>query len=181
MYEWMLDWAARLRAASVPQNFEEVIEATACFADTSAEAIRDFIDAYADQLSRLPELAAGARVEHPLQLESVLKLTVDPGVKTRHRRALGKLSRELSNSQDRLTYHRCTGQRTSLSDAAESRGQHLHVPPTPTAQRRHGELATMGNTELEPVPALKASVSDRPFLPIPVEVCAKERRTRERR
>lgn len=93
--ESLLDWAAALRATTVPENFEEVTEATACFVDAPLGAIRDFINTYADQISRLPELAADATEDKPVRIELALSVQLDPEVKKRHDKALHKLRQEL--------------------------------------------------------------------------------------
>ncbi len=96
MYEALMDWAAALRNASVPDAFTELLEATACWVDAPIEQIRDFIDVSAEQTARLPELAADATVENPVTIELVLKLEADPKVQERHANALRRAEQTLT-------------------------------------------------------------------------------------
>jgi TIR domain len=98
MYESLLDWAASLRAATVPEIFEELLEVTACFVDAPIAAIREFIDSAADQIARLPELAAGGTVEQPVKIQLKITMTLAPDVQARHAKALEQLKQALAGS-----------------------------------------------------------------------------------
>jgi len=95
MYESLLDWAATLRATTVPEMFEEILETTACFVDAPIVTIREFVDMVADQIARVPEVAVGGTEEKPAKLLLEATFTLDPAVQERHERALEELRREL--------------------------------------------------------------------------------------
>jgi hypothetical protein len=84
LYEALMDWAALLRNTSVSSELEDILETTACFADAPLMQVRDFIDHAADQLSRVPELRAGASEANPLVLNLSLTLAVDTTVHDRY-------------------------------------------------------------------------------------------------
>jgi hypothetical protein len=91
MYEALMDWAANLRNTSVPDEFRELREATACFVDQAITAIRNFVDEAADTTARLPELAAQATDDEPVRIVMRLTLKVDPAVEQRYMTALQRL------------------------------------------------------------------------------------------
>jgi hypothetical protein len=91
LYDGLLDWAAALRNTTVPEVFEEAVEATACMVDAPIAQIRDFIDAASDQISRLPELAAAGTNDEPVKLRLMLTLAQDPAVMERYEHALDTL------------------------------------------------------------------------------------------
>jgi len=96
MYESWLDWAAGLRNASVPSEYEEVLETTACVIDGPVLSVREFIDHVAHQTARLPELASDGTDEHPITLTFELKLDIEDEVVERNSRAWKKLRSELA-------------------------------------------------------------------------------------
>jgi TIR domain len=98
IYEAMLDWAAGLRATTVPEIFDETLDATACLVDTPVMRIRAFIDDVADQTSRLPELAEGGTRENPAKIKFELHLDLDPAIEQRYARAFEKLSEEMQQN-----------------------------------------------------------------------------------
>lgn len=95
MYEALMDWAANLRNTSVPDDFRELREATACFVDQAINAIRHFVDEVADTTARLPELAAQATDDEPARIVMRLTLKVDPAVEQRYMTALQRLKANL--------------------------------------------------------------------------------------
>lgn len=99
VYESAVDWAAELRNTSVPGNFKEVREATACMVDAPLNAIREFIDSTADEMERIGETVAKAQAANASEADAVhvtltLTLEMDPAVEEQHRRALKKLEEE---------------------------------------------------------------------------------------
>ena len=60
VYERFLDWAARLRGASVPSDFRNLLELAARFADPPVKEYRRFVDEYVTQANMLlADYAAG--------------------------------------------------------------------------------------------------------------------------
>ena len=95
MYESLLDWAASMRNTSVPRPFVNAIEAAACMVNEPLRQIREFIDTNADQISRIPELSAGATVENPATIAIALTLTADKAVNQRFDAAVRRAMREI--------------------------------------------------------------------------------------
>ncbi len=91
MYEALMDWAAGLRNISVPEDFRELREATACFVDQAIKEMRRFVDDAAEMTARLPELVAQAIDDEPVQVVMRLTLTIDPAVEQRYMTALRRL------------------------------------------------------------------------------------------
>lgn len=96
MYGSLLDWAASMRNTSVPGPFVDAIEAAACMVDEPLRQIREFIDTNADQISRIPELSAGATVENPVTIAIALTLTADKAVHERFAAAMQRATREIT-------------------------------------------------------------------------------------
>jgi hypothetical protein len=96
IYEGLIDWAAALRNTSVPGELEDLVETTACMADAPLCQIRDFIDRSADQISRIPELRAGATEENPLVLTLALRLEIDSVVYERYHQQLDVAQKALT-------------------------------------------------------------------------------------
>jgi len=95
VYEALMDWAASLRNAGVPQRFRDLVETTACLVDAPILQIREWIDSLADTTSRLPEIVAGATPEHPAKVEMNLKVEIDPTAKGRQEEAIAGLQGSL--------------------------------------------------------------------------------------
>lgn len=84
-YEAFMDEAARIRGASLPEDFREAQEAAAHFGSHAVEQIRAFVTEVVDSLNRLPEMARERSddEDEPLMLTLVIELTVDPEVMRR--------------------------------------------------------------------------------------------------
>ena len=66
-YEGFLDWAASLRRANVPSQFQNLLELAARYADEPVEKYRRFVDEYAVQVDKLlVDFAAG----RPLRIDA---------------------------------------------------------------------------------------------------------------
>jgi hypothetical protein len=73
VYEEFLDWAASLRGASVPSEFQDLLELAARYADEPVEKYRRFVEEYAAQVNaiydRVPAaMAAGRSIEFEVKL-----------------------------------------------------------------------------------------------------------------
>jgi hypothetical protein len=93
VYEELLDWAQDLRGTSVSDQLADTLEVTACLVDGPIRQIHSFIDAYAAQAEKLPELEARGE---PVYIEMLLKLDVDDEVMValkRNYERVGKLFR----------------------------------------------------------------------------------------
>jgi TIR domain len=82
IYESLLDWAAALRNATVPTEFDEILELSARIVDAPIHQIREFIQTASDQIARIPILeeeakAKGATKEAPMILTLTLALSLD--------------------------------------------------------------------------------------------------------
>lgn len=88
-YEAFMDEAARLRGASLPDEFREAQEAAAQFGSDAIGQVRAFVAEVVDSLNKLPELADGrSDDDDPLELSLVITLTVDPDVMDRFMKGL---------------------------------------------------------------------------------------------
>jgi hypothetical protein len=84
VYESFLDEAARLRGAALPEDFRDAQVAAAEFGGEAIEQIRAFVAEVVEQMSGLPELAAGhADDDEPLSLHLTITLTVNDAVTQR--------------------------------------------------------------------------------------------------
>ena len=72
-YEQILDRAARLRAVSVPSEFQNLLELCARFADSPIEEYRRFVNDYVTQANKLLEDYAAGR---PLRIEAHLVISI---------------------------------------------------------------------------------------------------------
>lgn len=97
-YESMLDWAATLRNTSVPDVFAEVLENVACMVDRPLLQMREFIQTAADQISRLPELAADGTEDQPVTIKLELIVTIDEVVQERLHEAIQQAKQETKQS-----------------------------------------------------------------------------------
>jgi hypothetical protein len=92
-YEDMLNWAYRLRAATFPDNFSDLIEACAETVDRPASDIRNFIGKCVEQTNRIHPHLNGPQKDDPLRLEMTLNLSVDDEAVKRSNKELTKLKR----------------------------------------------------------------------------------------
>jgi hypothetical protein len=77
VYEALLDWAARFRAARVPLLFQPVFETASRFVDKPLETIREFVQANVRELDRLPERMKN---EGTITIQMILTLEIDDDV-----------------------------------------------------------------------------------------------------
>jgi len=92
-----MDWAANLRAMSVDDDYEEIVELTARMADGPIKQIHDFIQLVADSIARIPILEeeaadGGATKESPNVLTLTLSLALDEGVQGELHAAINRAS-----------------------------------------------------------------------------------------
>ena len=71
-YEEILDWAASVRGATVPDSWRMFVEATASTVDSFVEALRDVFDGFVRYCTQIPEL-----VERGEPIRFRLTLTLD--------------------------------------------------------------------------------------------------------
>ena len=74
VYEGMLDWAARLRAARLPDRFARSVELACLHVDGPIKDFREFVDRAVVEIDRLPALL---RKGEPTNIELKLTLTGD--------------------------------------------------------------------------------------------------------
>jgi hypothetical protein len=78
VYEGFIDEAARLRGASVPDEFRRAQAAAARFGVQPIERIRRFVCEFDETVAKLPEMVAGrTERDEPLTIEMPVELTVD--------------------------------------------------------------------------------------------------------
>jgi hypothetical protein len=77
VYEALLDWATRFRAARVPLPFQPVFETASRFVDKPLETIREFVQANVRELDRLPERMKN---EETITIQMILTLEIDDDV-----------------------------------------------------------------------------------------------------
>ncbi|HKG04699.1 MAG TPA: hypothetical protein VKB03_16120 [Conexibacter sp.] len=93
-YEDLLDWAAELRAAIVPDEFQRAVELNAQAADQPLQRLRGFVDDVIRGAEKIPEHLATPEAERePLVIDPTLHMALDGDVTDRAvaelRRALG--------------------------------------------------------------------------------------------
>ncbi len=91
IYDALLDQAAAMRSTSVPSRWRELVDVTAEFLDGPLIEIREFVKHSADQVARLPELAAEGTEENPVRITLALTVCLEDDVKQRHTEALDRL------------------------------------------------------------------------------------------
>jgi hypothetical protein len=78
LYRRMLDWAATVRSAGVPEEFELAVELASQAADLPLERIRSFIDETVAAVDQLPaKLVAPKSKREPIELRLTLTLEAD--------------------------------------------------------------------------------------------------------
>ncbi|HZO06043.1 MAG TPA: hypothetical protein VFB52_06625, partial [Solirubrobacterales bacterium] len=92
MYEGLMDWAAGLRNANVPDQFEELVELYAQMVDLPLVQIRDFVQHAADQIAQLSILAQDGTEEEPVIITLDLTLSADEALMSEVDSALHRLS-----------------------------------------------------------------------------------------
>ena len=90
VYDALLDQAAAMRSTSVPSRWRELVDVTAEFLDGPLIQIRAFVKHSADQVARLPELAAEGTEENPVRITLALTVRLEDDVKQRHAEALDR-------------------------------------------------------------------------------------------
>jgi hypothetical protein len=89
-YEYMLDWAAAIRANTPPEEYRRVFSLLADFVNRPIEMTREFIDRYIEQIGPVPEqLEKGETVQ--LTLDYVLE--TDPVVVAEFDKEIKRLKR----------------------------------------------------------------------------------------
>lgn len=88
VYEGFIDEAARLRGASVPEEFQDAQEAAALFGANPIEEIRTFVAQAVDTMGGLPELVAEHTGNEPLNLTLDITLSIDEAVTDRFLKGL---------------------------------------------------------------------------------------------
>jgi hypothetical protein len=91
IYDRLLDQAVAMRSTSVPSRWRELVDVTAEFLDGPLMQIREFVKQSADQIARLPELAAEGTEENPVRITLTLTVRLEDSVKQRHAEALDRL------------------------------------------------------------------------------------------
>lgn len=76
-YEELLDWAAGLRACTVPDRFETLYDLLPQMASDSIRAIHDVVDRVATETARIPALVERPTPEEPVTIELAVILRVD--------------------------------------------------------------------------------------------------------
>lgn len=94
-YEDTLDWAYRLRAATFPDEFSNLVEACAEIADQPASEMRDFIVKCVDQANRIHPHLNSPQKSEDLRLEMIVTLTTDDKVIKRYIKEFKKLRRRI--------------------------------------------------------------------------------------
>ena len=92
VYEQVLDWAAKLRGASVPSEFRNLLELAARFADSPVKEYRQFVDGYVAQANTLLEDYAAGR---PLRIEGHLAFSISEEVINDYKAELYRLNSRL--------------------------------------------------------------------------------------
>lgn len=91
-YEELMDWAARVRGASVRSEFRNLLESLARVVDEAVDKYRGFVDDFVAQVDALPAtLAAGGQV----RIEAFLTITVGDGVMDAYHAEFDRVKDEL--------------------------------------------------------------------------------------
>jgi hypothetical protein len=77
IYVDLMQWAARLRGASTPNECHPAMNALAAYVDSPIESYRAFIDQFAVQLQGLPQRLAGGET---IEFETTLTFAIPPEV-----------------------------------------------------------------------------------------------------
>ena len=84
IYEGFLDEAARIRGASLPDEFREAQAAAADMGSDAVTEMREFVHRCVDSMNSLPELTEGhVEGEEPVHLTLTVTLTINPEVSAR--------------------------------------------------------------------------------------------------
>ncbi len=95
-YEELLDWAASMRAVSPPDVLAPAFEAAARMANQPLDEIHAFIDDAVREIDRVPTyLETRTEGDQPLQIDLVLKLTMDEALSAEFHRRLKRARRKL--------------------------------------------------------------------------------------
>ncbi len=95
-YEELLDWAASMRAVSPPDVLVPAFEAAARMADQPLDEIHTFIDDAVREIDRMPTyLETRKDGDPPLQIDLILKLTLDEELSAEFHRRLKRARRKL--------------------------------------------------------------------------------------
>ena len=87
-----MDWAASLRGASVPSEYDNLLELLARYADGPVEQYRTFVIEFVAKVDAVPAaLAAGNEV----QLEMALVVSIPDEVKTAYEAEFNRLRNQL--------------------------------------------------------------------------------------
>jgi hypothetical protein len=95
-YEDAMDWQAAIRAADMPEEFDDARELCAQAADRPLQQIRDFIDAFINSAEGIPEFLQKSdeeRKRQPLVIEHELALEMDHDLMDRALKAIRKAVR----------------------------------------------------------------------------------------
>jgi hypothetical protein len=90
VYSGLLDWAARLRATPVDDEFEHAVELGTRFVDLPIEQFREFVARTVAEMDRLPALLREER-EEPLNITLTLKLDIEEGLQDELAREIQRL------------------------------------------------------------------------------------------
>ncbi|HSD56524.1 MAG TPA: hypothetical protein VLA92_05250 [Candidatus Saccharimonadales bacterium] len=93
VYEDMMDWSARLRATVFPDEYEDLVSATAHLADTPVNETRDFITHVVGQVNKIYPHIEGEHKDEPLHLNMVLALSIDDEAMARYQKEIKKMKR----------------------------------------------------------------------------------------
>jgi hypothetical protein len=79
VYEGLIDWAARVRATSVDEHFDQVVELSSRFVDQPIQQFRDFVDRVVAETDQLPAALSGDSPE-PIELTLTITLSIEDGL-----------------------------------------------------------------------------------------------------
>lgn len=91
LYDQLLSWAAEVRSASVPVEWERCFELLSKYCDQPIAEVRQAIDSFAEFARRIPGHIADANAE-PLHIEITIKFVIDPATSAEFSAELARLS-----------------------------------------------------------------------------------------
>lgn len=93
IYGELMNWAAELRGASVPDKFRTAFDLAARFVDQPIEQFREFVDRNVEEMDALSPYLAQPEPREPKRIELQLTLTIDDNVIEDFNREIRRLRR----------------------------------------------------------------------------------------
>jgi hypothetical protein len=97
-YEEFLDWAARIRGATKPSEYRNLLELLAQYFDGPIEQYREFVDNFVKQVDEIPASIAAKR---ELKIELHLAISIAESAKSAYDVEFGRMKERLKRDLDR--------------------------------------------------------------------------------